>query len=104
MACPAWMGPSVLLRDYSDRGLWCLLQCERAEKARIGAQYSDDLYLANIETEWSRRNVCSHCFGAMAEGNPPAGELLQRIKVLEEENASLREQLARPGPRFGFGT
>jgi hypothetical protein len=40
----------------------------------------------------------------MGEGNPPPAELLQRIKDLEEQNASLVEELERPRPRFGFGT
>lgn len=46
--------------DLHGKCLWDQLQWTREEvEQRIRA--ADDQYLLNLETEWSRRNLCSHC-------------------------------------------
>jgi hypothetical protein len=92
----------VVLVDYTSPELWCLLQCERDTRRRLGDNYTDEVYLTNIEAEWERRGVCSECFAQMDEANPPAAVLLERIRELEEETKQLREQVASQKPTIGF--
>ena len=51
-------GIQVRLQDFPAECLWAQLQWER-EQTEPDSVSSD--YLANLEAEWSHRNLCSHC-------------------------------------------
>jgi hypothetical protein len=52
-------GIQASIQDYPAECLWAQLQWER-EQADGGAGASSG-YLANLEAEWSRRDLCSRC-------------------------------------------
>ncbi len=53
-------GPQILLYEWPDGCLWAQLQYERWQQDR-GPNYTSTPYLANLEQEWARRNICSRC-------------------------------------------
>jgi hypothetical protein len=52
-------GIQVRIQDYPAECLWAQLQWNR-EEAERGVSVSPE-YLANLETEWNRRDLCSRC-------------------------------------------
>jgi hypothetical protein len=53
-------GTQILLHEWPDECLWAQVQYERWQRDR-GPNYTSDAYLANLEQEWARRNICSRC-------------------------------------------
>jgi hypothetical protein len=53
-------GIQARIQDYPAECLWAQLQWAREEVDR-GVREAGDKYLANLETEWSRRDLCSRC-------------------------------------------
>lgn len=52
-------GIQARIADYPAECLWAQLQWEREQAERDGGRNSE--YLANLEAEWSRRDLCSGC-------------------------------------------
>jgi hypothetical protein len=52
-------GIQARLQDYPAECLWAQLQWEREQAERGGGV--SGVYLTNLETEWSRRDLCSRC-------------------------------------------
>jgi hypothetical protein len=54
-------GVQLLMQEWPDECLWAQLQYERWQQDRYGSDYTSMAYLANLETEWARRDICSRC-------------------------------------------
>jgi hypothetical protein len=60
-------GAQILLYEWPDECVWAQLQYERWQRDRIPS-YTNTAYLANLENEWSRRNICSRCHREVDSG------------------------------------
>jgi hypothetical protein len=83
------------LQDYPSACLWAQLQWER-ERGDGGTQY-----LVNLETEWTRRDLCSGC---LREADHPfmieVDELRRRAGRAEAKLAGIADAARLPDAEF----
>jgi hypothetical protein len=89
-------GHQLLLRDWPDDCVWAQLQYERWQQDRNGSNYTNSMYLENLEKEWGRRAICSRCH---REIDQDLGEQMLRLETraggAEEKLTEIRLLLAR---------
>ena len=81
-------GSQKLLYEWPDECLWAQLQYERWQQSRQ-KDYTNTLYLANLETEWARRGICSRCHRDVDRN------LDQQMSELEARAQNAEEKLGR---------
>ena len=81
-------GGHIFMREWPDQCLWAQLQYERWQQDR-DANYTSTTYLANLEREWARRNICSRCHRDLDEN------LDQHVSELETRAQNASGKLSR---------
>lgn len=81
-------GAQILLFQWPNECIWAQLQYERWQQSR-DRNHTDSVYLANLETEWARRGICSHCH---RELDP---SLDDQVSDLEARTQNAEEKLGR---------
>jgi hypothetical protein len=81
-------GAQILLYEWPDECLWAQLQYERWQQGRQH-DYTNTLYLANLEEEWARRAICSRCHRNV---DP---DLDQQMSALAARAQNAEEKLGR---------
>ena len=82
-------GVQLLMQEWPDECLWAQLQYERWQQDRHGSDYTSTAYLANLETEWARRGICSRCHRDIDHG------LDEQMSDLESRAHDAMEKLGR---------
>jgi hypothetical protein len=95
------------MHEWPDECVWAQLQWERSQHDR-NPNYTSALYLANLEKEWSRRNICSRChrevdesldaqMSALEARAQDATDKLGRIRrlLMGTPDAALRPEIAK---------
>ena len=77
------------LAEWPDECLWWQLKSERHDAERMGLNYTNQQFLANLETEWDRRGLCSRCFREIDQ------PLAERFVEVEARTASAEDKLGR---------
>jgi hypothetical protein len=78
----------IPMYEWPDECVWAQLQWERWQLDRYPG-YTGTTYLANLEEEWSRRNICSRCHRELDES------LDTRISALETRAQDATDKLGR---------
>lgn len=81
-------GGQVLWYEWPDECVWAQLQYERWQQDR-DPNYTSTLYLANLEQEWARRNICSRCHRKLDES------LDAQVSALENRSQDSTDKLGR---------
>src|SRR6266700_222534 len=82
----AWM--RIPMQEWPDECVWAQLQWERWQQGG-NPNYTNTTYLANLEKEWSRRNVCSRCHREVDES------LDAQMSALEARAQDVTDKLGR---------
>lgn len=82
-------GVQLPLHDWPDECVWAQLQYERWQQGRDGSNYTSTAYLANLESEWARRGICSRCHRDIDRG------LDEQISELESRERDAADKLGR---------
>ena len=81
-------GMEIPMYEWPDKCVWAQLQRERWQQDTYPG-YTDTTYLANLEKEWSRRNVCSRCHREVDES------LDTQMSALEARAQDATDKLGR---------
>lgn len=85
------------VQDYHPACLWAQLQYQRERD-------DDSQYRENLEAEWQKRDLCSHC---LLELDHPfmteVDELRERVRVAESKLEGIRQVLVLPDAGFKAG-
>lgn len=88
-------GIQKLWYEWLDECLWAQLQYERWQQDRNPDNYTNTLYLDNLENEWARRGICSRCHREIGpELDSQVSELERRANNAEEKIGRLRRVIA----------
>lgn len=82
-------GVQLPLQHWPDECVWAQLQYERWQQGRNGSNYTSTAYLANLESEWARRGICSRCHRDIDRG------LGEQISELESRERDAADKLGR---------
>jgi len=74
--------------EWPDECVWAQLQWERWQQDSYPG-YTGTTYVANLEKEWSRRNVCSRCHREVDE------RLETQMSTLEARAQDAADKLGR---------
>jgi hypothetical protein len=77
------------LAEWLDECVWWQLKSERHDAQRLGDDYGGRMFLANLEAEWTSRQLCSRCF---REIDQPLAELFAE---LEARTSNSEDKLGR---------
>jgi hypothetical protein len=77
------------MHEWPDECVWAQLQYEHSQQDRDLSNYTNMLYLANLEKEWARRGICSRCHREIDRG------LDEQMSKLETRAHDAEEKLRR---------
>lgn len=81
------------MQEWPDECIWAQLQWERQQQDGHPNYTSLD-YLANLEKEWSRRNICSRCLRTVDESlDTQMSELEARVQDATDKLGRIRRLL-----------
>ncbi len=77
----------IRVSDCTDEQLLSALKWERYQADRPGAGIGE--FLANLEAEWQRRNLCSRCLRELDQA------LAEQVREIDERARNAEDKLGR---------